>query len=78
MIMGMIATVAVFLFANAQYSASHGSSLNANGQVNTDPKYGPVKIDDTQYKQCEGSDLDFKSLQGDNLLSVSHDDPACL
>ena len=76
-ILAIITGIAVPLFIS-QSQRAHGTSLNGDGKINNDPRYGAVKVDDTQYKQCEGSDLNFKSIQGDNLLSVSHNDPACL
>ena len=79
-IIGIVATIALPIMAG-NASNGGGSSLNnssSSGNVNTDPRYGPVKVDNNQYKQCEGGDLNFKSIQGDNLLSVSHNDPACL
>lgn len=84
-ILGVIMGVAVPTFTAqkqraiaAQNGSTTTTSSGSNTDSNTDPKNGPVRVDDIQYKVCEGTDLNFKSFDGDNLLSVSHDDPACL
>lgn len=59
----------------AEVAASSVSSPSGNGA--SDPKYGPVRVDSVQYKQCEGADLDFYAYGTNILLSVSNSDPAC-
>lgn len=60
---------------NGNVTASNVSSPSRGGA--SDPKYGPVRVDSVQYKQCEGANLNFYAYGTNILLSVSNSDPAC-
>ena len=77
LMMAVIAGIAVPLYTHTKHNALQNSPVAQSGDKG-DPRYGPVKVDQVQYKQCEGGDLYYKSIDGDNILSVSHGDPACL
>ena len=79
LIISIISAIAIPLYAHQHGIQSQISTTSpSKGGQAGDPRYNPVKVDDNQYKQCEGSDLYYKSINGDNLLSVSHNDPSCL